>query len=134
MIREWENLFYQIKTHSMHLMLALLLTSQTSPGAVLLNGREGLILHSISWLHSTAVYLFHILKEKYVKDVRPQTNTTAAVPEVSSKSIRISLPLLHLRLLFILPNKSIHVFKMQQMPFTSRSRPFCEDPIFFWSA
>lgn len=108
----------------MHLMLALLLTSQTSLGTVLLNRRKELISHSISWLHSTDFYLFSIFKEKYFKDVRPQTNTTAVVLKVTSKSIRISLPVFNLRLLFILPNKRICVFKIQQMAFSSQSDPF----------
>lgn len=107
----------------MHLMLALL-TLQTSLGTVLLNRRKELISQSISWLQSTDIYFFTILKEKSFKDVRPQTNTTAVLLRVGSKSIRISLPLLNLRLLFSVSNKSICVFKIQQMGFSSQSDPF----------
>lgn len=46
----------------MHLMVALL-TSQTSLGTVL-NSKNELISHSISWLHSTDFYLFSIFEGK----------------------------------------------------------------------
>lgn len=108
------------KTLSVHLMLALL-TLQTSLGSALLNRRKELISHSISWLQSTDTNFFNILKEKSFKDVRSQTNTTAVVLRVSSKSNGISLPLLNLRSLFIVSNKSICVSKMQQMAFSSLS-------------
>lgn len=116
----------------MHLMLALL-TLQTSLGTVLLNRRKELISQSISWLQSTDIHFFNILKEKSFKDVRPQTNVTAVVLRGSFKSIRISLPLLNLRLLFAVSNKSICAFKMQQMAFSS-VKHFCEDPVFYLSA
>lgn len=66
----------------MHSMLALL-TLQTSLGTVLLNRRKELISQGISWLQSTDINFFNILKEKSFKDVRPQTNTTAAVLRTS---------------------------------------------------
>lgn len=63
MIREWENLFYQIKPiHCIWCWLPFSL-AKTSLGTVLLNRRKELISHNISWLHSTDFPLFSIFKE-----------------------------------------------------------------------
>ena len=115
------------KTHSVHLMLALLLTRQTSLGTVLLNRREELISHSISWLHRADFYLYSIFKEKYFKDVRPQTNTTAVVLKASSKSTGISLPLLNLRL-YLFSQIKESMFSKYNKAFSSQSAPFVRIP------